>query len=93
MEEETIVVSLFVILVLAIVIGVFYWNFKHPCIEYQKYCYYETHGTAIGFGPNIGGKGFATTVTPTTSKIYVECKENKNIPVKIKEEQKCTKRK
>lgn len=67
-----------------------YYNKKHPCIQKQTYCYYETHGVATGVGPTIGGNGgMAVTVSPTTAKIYIDCKNVSLTPEEVYTEDKC----
>lgn len=90
-------------IIVAIAIGLMLWGLwsaiqyeeNHPCIQWQEYCYYETHDTAVGVGPAIGGSGgMAVTVAPTTAKIYVDCNiDHALIPGHIYSENKCVVRK
>lgn len=91
---KIIIISICIIFVASIVLSCWY-DYKHPCIQEKTYCYYEIYGQSIGVGPVVGGKsgGAAVTVSPTISKIYVDCNNTDNTPKKIQYENKCILRK
>ncbi len=82
-------VLLVIAVIVVIIFAVKYYK-NHPCLEYETYCYYNSHGFGIGIGSDSDGD---PSITPMfmSHKVYVDCSE-KNLAPNIQEEKRCIKR-